>query len=271
MSDDLSLSGISRRNALTISVVVNAALLLILAIAVVDSGPIGEAKAGVRSALSGTLSGWQDLVGAPFQPSPGYSRWTSIYAEVPVQRGDIVIAGDSQVAHIPWHEFFRNPRVKGRGISGDGVYGLRHRMASIAEAQPAALLLFIGGNDIYARRPPSGVASEYAAMLDDLHATSPKTRVIILSTTLMGRSDPNARRWEAMRSEYDALLQSVAAERTYADVVDISTPLSDADGFLDPAYSPDASHLNGAGYAVVARTLAPVIDTVSASSYTESK
>jgi lysophospholipase L1-like esterase len=265
MSDDSSLSGFFRRHALTISVVVNAALLLSLAVTVVDSGPIGEAKAGVRSALAGTLSGWRNPADAPFRPSPGYSRWTSIYAEVPVQCGDIVIAGDSQVAHVPWHEFFQNPRVKGRGISGDGVYGLRHRMASIAEAQPAALLLFIGGNDIYSAHGPSEVASAYAALLDDLHATSPDTRVIILSTTPMSRSDPNARRWETMRSAYDALLQSVAAERAYAEFVDISTPLSRPDGFLDPAYSPDASHLNGPGYAIVARTLAPMIDTLSAS------
>lgn len=264
MSDRRSTSEFFRRNALAMSVVVNAALLLILAVAVVDSGPIGEAKAGVRSAIAGTLSGWQNPAAPPFEPSPGYSRWASIYAEVSVQRGDIVIAGDSQVAHIPWHEFFRNPRVKGRGISGDGVFGLRHRIEPMANAQPAALLLFIGGNDIYAHRTPPEVASAYAAMLDDLHAASPGTRVIILSTTPMGLSDANARVWEAMRSEYDGLLQTVAAERAYAEFVDISTPLLGADGFLDPAYSPDASHLNGPGYAVVARTLAPIIDTLSA-------
>lgn len=247
-----------------VSLAVNAALLLILAVAVVDSGPIGVAKAEMRSALVGTFSTGQYSEDSTFQPSPGYSRWKSIYEEVPLQPGDIVIAGDSQVAHVPWHEFFLNPRVKGRGISGDGIYGLRHRMESIAEAQPAALLVFSGGNDIYASHGPSEVAQAYAAMLDDLHDTSPDTRVVILSTTPMGPSDPNARVWQTMRSTYDELLRSVAAERAYTEFVDIGAPLSRPDGFLDPTYSPDASHLNGPGYTVVARTLAPIIDSASA-------
>jgi lysophospholipase L1-like esterase len=248
-----------------VSVAVNAVLILTLIVAVIDSGPIGVVKAEMRSAIISTFSGWQLSVHSSFQPSPLYSRWTSIYDEVPIQPNDIVFAGDSQIAHIPWHEFFQNSRVKGRGISGDGVYGLQFRMPSIAEAQPAALILFIGGNDIYGGKSPSDVAQAYAAMLDEVHLISPGTHVVILSTTPMGASNPNAEAWETMRSAYDGSLRLVADEREYAEFVNIGAPLSRPDGFLDPAYSSDASHLNGSGYTVVSRVLAPIIDSAFAS------
>ena len=87
----------------------------------------------------------------PFYESTEYRREVSIHNQHPIQRGDVVFAGDSHVAMGAWPEAYPSLRVHNRGISGDTVEGLRRRIDSLVIDSPAALFISIGSNDVDAR------------------------------------------------------------------------------------------------------------------------
>ncbi len=58
--------------------------------------------------------------------------------------------GDSITAGWPLHEFFPNHSLLNRGIGGDNVYGLRHRLADdVLPYRPARVFMLVGINGIH--------------------------------------------------------------------------------------------------------------------------
>ena len=61
-----------------------------------------------------------------------------------------IFYGDSITAAWPLHEFFPNHSLLNRGIGGDNVYGLRHRLADdVLFYCPARVFMLIGINGIH--------------------------------------------------------------------------------------------------------------------------
>ena len=60
-----------------------------------------------------------------------------------------VFYGDSITSAWPLHEFFPNHSLLNRGIGGDNVYGLRHRLADdVLPYKPSRVFMLIGINGI---------------------------------------------------------------------------------------------------------------------------
>ena len=195
----------------------------------------------------------------PWQPSEAFSGATSIFALSPIRAGETVLAGDSQIVVCHWEEWFRDYPVRSRGIVGDGVRGLRHRLGSVVEGPPARLFFFAGGNDLYEGVPLPEVIREYRALLREVKQRSPTTQIFVLSTTPMRRNHyfhPLAnRRARAL----NGALQNLATEEGVA-YLDVAAPLTASDGALKTPYSYDGGHLNGAGCAAMASVLRPYVE-----------
>ena len=193
-------------------------------------------------------------------PSSEYLRLSAIQALAPIQRGDIVFAGDSQIAVCPWGEWYGSARVKNRGISGDGVLGLEARLSDLLVGPPAQLYMLTGANDLWNNYSLAEVTAAYERVLRRIRHEAPGTEVYVLSTTFMARNHINSLRANRHARTLNAMLQPLA-EQEDVTFVDVAAPMLTQGGALDHTYTDDGGHLNGAGCAVVAEALAPYIQS----------
>lgn len=200
--------------------------------------------------------------GAPtplaWTPSSEYERAVSIHALTPVRRRDIVFAGDSQIAVCPWNEWYGAAAVKNRGIVGDGAFGLAHRLPALIAEPPRQLYILTGANDLWNGYSLEDVLATYRLLLHDLRRQAPETEVYVLSTTFMVRSHIHHARANGHARALNAALPKVAAQGG-ATFIDVATPMLRSDGTLDPRYTHDGGHLNGAGCAAAVEALAPYV------------
>lgn len=167
---------------------------------------------------------------------------------------EVVMLGDSLVQHAEWSELMGRP-VANRGVAGDRVEQVRQRLADVAALRPRVLFLLVGVNDLGEGAAPEEVARRYAALLGELRAALPTTRLVaqaLLPVRGQRRVTPSA------ISETNALLAR-AAEAQGAAWVDAGKALADPTGQLDPRYSLDGLHLTGAGYRAWADALRPLL------------
>lgn len=158
-------------------------------------------------------------------------------------RADIVMVGDSITAPGRWNEMFPGVSIANRGISGDTVTGLLERAPAIAAMRPRAIFVLIGINDVVGGNDTARVLDRYAQALDILAGSG--ARIVVQSTLQCSSADCTP----AVRAQVDALnaaLARIATGRGYR-FVDLNARFSDANG-LEPAYTYDGVHLNGAGY-----------------------
>jgi hypothetical protein len=166
-----------------------------------------------------------------------------LFDRLPVGPDDIVFLGDSLTEGGPWHELLADSRCKNRGISGDTSAGVLRRLRQVLDGQPAQIFLMVGVNDLLKGMPVDEVAANIRRIVEAVKEASPRTRLTIQSClpvnpAILGEGDN-----EAIR----ALNEAIAALGTpYLDLY----PAFERDGRLDPAYTHDGIHLNGAGYMV---------------------
>lgn len=100
-----------------------------------------------------------------------------LYNNLPVDRGDIVLLGDDVFDCADWSEIYASPRVKGRGITGDGVPHVLARVDSIAIHKPSKVLLSVGLNDLAHDDSLAVIKKGIISIVKRIHHFSPKTEV----------------------------------------------------------------------------------------------
>jgi lysophospholipase L1-like esterase len=191
-------------------------------------------------------------------PGGEFERVVSVHALTPIRSGDIVFAGDSQIAVCPWNEWYGAYEVKNRGIDGDGVFGLARRLHTLIEAPPRQLYILTGANDLWNGYGLDEVLATYRQVLREVRRRAPETEVYVLSTTFMVRSHVHHGRANRHARALNAALPAVASQED-ATFLDVVSPTLRPDGTLDPLFTHDGGHLNGAGCAAVAEALAPYV------------
>lgn len=180
----------------------------------------------------------------------------SHYEALPVRPYNIVFLGDSITDYGDWNEWFSDPNIINRGISGDRVEWLLSRLDPIIAGQPAKLFLMIGTNDLAAGTAPQTVVENICKVIDRITAESPHTQLYVESLFPVNGEDfqdKTARKnhWSkgAEIVEVNEALEKACAERqvTY---IDIYSSLVDRRGLLDSAYTNDGLHLMADGYKV---------------------
>jgi lysophospholipase L1-like esterase len=168
---------------------------------------------------------------------------------------DVVVLGDSLTDRGEWWELLDRP-VANRGIGGDTVADVRARLGDVVALQPRVLFVLVGMNDLLDGASPELLSMAHAALVAELRARLPHTRIVIES--LLPIRDELLAAESSLTTatvrRANELLQRGAAAAG-AQWLDVHAALADATGQLDARYSDDGLHLSAAGYRVWAAAL----------------
>lgn len=135
-----------------------------------------------------------------------------------------------------------------RGFGGSTMFdALYYVDRLVIAAEPRAVLLYEGDNDIAWGLPGDAVMDAFEAFVARIHEANPETRIHVLSIKPSpARSDS----WPRMM-ETNERLRAATGRDPRLHFVDVATPLLDGEGNMQEQYFlPDMIHLNRAGYDV---------------------
>lgn len=219
-------------------------------------GPYGVARAanGEPATLpsagdpSAALGG-NPAAAAPLRPGdPGrFADDFAGFAAAPVPPGAVLLVGSSSIRMWPDPAGDLAPwSAAARGFGGGHLSDAwTQRTALFPATAPAALILYLGENDLAAGRAPGDLTAEMATLLDDLAA-----RWGPVPTLLLGPKPSPARQHHADAfAAADAGFAALADELPWVDFLSTAPLLSQAGAPLAHLYLPDRLHLSPAGYA----------------------
>jgi len=198
--------------------------------------------------------GWAGLAhggnAGGFEPYPYYQLRMDLFAATPLTTRDIVFLGDSITEGGEWSELFPDLPVRDRGIGGDTTAGVLARLSTVTGAQPVAIFLMIGTNDL--SRPGGSAASlaNYREIIDRIGRESPGTRLFVQSVL------PRAAAYRALIEAYNRAIASVCRDPA-CSYVDLYGAFLGPEGALRAELTADGLHLNGRGYQLWQSLLAP--------------
>ncbi|MBL7999402.1 MAG: hypothetical protein JNL32_12280 [Candidatus Kapabacteria bacterium] len=195
-----------------------------------------------------------------YTQNANYALMTDIYTLYPTASAEIVMLGDSHTFGINWSELFANPRIINRGIRGDILPGMSHRLDAVIALRPHTVCIMGGINDIYANYTVADILDEYTQVVEELRAK--KIRVVIQSTLCIAPSYSAMNRTpasvNAMVQEINTGLEQLA-RTSGATYLNINAGLCSG-GALNKEFTVDGIHLNAAGYAKWKTLLAGVLE-----------
>lgn len=181
-----------------------------------------------------------------------YQKRLILFKSEPIQKGSIVILGNSIAEYGDWQNLLGDSRIVNRGIAGDNTFGVLDRLDDVIISRPHKLLIEIGINDISQDIPVSIIVKNIFTIIERVKAKSPETKIYvhsILPTNDRVKNEyPDAYNKIAQSVLVNTELKRSAKERMFT-YVDLSAVLKDKNGKLDEKYAePDGLHLNQTGY-----------------------
>ena len=163
-----------------------------------------------------------------------------------------------------WREKLAPRGVMNAGVSGDRTDHLRWRLenGNLDGPPPERVVVLIGTNDLGYGRSPEETADGIRAVLQTLRQRLPGSRILLLGL-LPRAGSPDAALRRAV-GQVNRLIAGCADGRHLA-YAEIGDGLLDRNGRLGPAMSPDRLHFTAAGYALLTRRLAALLDQPRAS------
>ncbi len=160
----------------------------------------------------------------------------------------IMFVGDSLTDQGEWAEWLGNASVKNRGISGDTTEGVIARLKQIIEAKPQKIFLMIGTNDIWNQgKSVSEVARNYKIILETIKEQTPTTQVFVQSLLPVNNQEYPIKVDNQDLMAVNLQLEKLSKEFGYS-YIDLYHKLLNDQNQLNPKYTLDGVHLNGAGY-----------------------
>ncbi|HBE16785.1 MAG TPA: G-D-S-L family lipolytic protein [Cyanobacteria bacterium UBA11149] len=180
--------------------------------------------------------------------SPYHEMRELQFAVLPKSNRDIIFVGDSLTDEGEWAEWLGNVYVKNRGISGDTTNGVINRIGKIVERKPQQIFLMVGTNDIWNQdKSVSDVVANYRIILEILKRQTPTTQVFVQSLLPVNNQEYHVRMDNRDIMAVNRQLVELSKEFGYI-YIDLYGKLVNGQNQLDPQYTLDGVHLNGAGY-----------------------
>jgi len=169
------------------------------------------------------------------------------------QKNEVVMLGDGLIEEGNWSELLQNPKVHNRGIRGDGTADIVKRIREVVEAQPAAIYLYIGGEDLTNGLNPIEILQGYEKILTEIKISSPATRIwaqsILPTNFVKGERTRDNASVQAFNQKIEALCARFGAK--YLNLYNSFV----LDNQLNGNYTNDGLHLNAKGYQVWAKVI----------------
>ena len=173
------------------------------------------------------------------------------FIKSPILSSDILIIGDSISEYGEWSEYMNNCRIKNRGIGGETSSGLKEWFSTLAEREPAEIILLIGINNF-----KSGISlQKINGYLNDItficKHTSKKTTMNIVS--ILPINEPMARGFIHCKNSdlinINKQLKTITNKFDNVEYIDaFKNMLNKESEQLDPSYTIDGVHLTYDGY-----------------------
>jgi lysophospholipase L1-like esterase len=183
---------------------------------------------------------------AAMYDTPFYQDKKSHFETLPKSEAEIIFLGDSLTDLCEWSEFFRNNRIKNRGICGDTTDGILNRITNIVESQPQKIFIMISINDLNQGRDVESIFGNYKQILEVFKNQIPATEIYIQSVLPVTKRFNEAEINEKI-VQLNAKLKDLAKEFS-VQYIDLFSYFLDKNNQLDARYTLDGVHLNGEGY-----------------------
>lgn len=193
-----------------------------------------------------------------------YKQKKSIFEMLPNGADEIVFLGNSITDIGEWSEFFQNPKIKNRGISGDITIGVLARLDEVIESKPAKVFLMIGINDIANNNPDSIILTNYKRILSEISTKSPKTKVYVQSILPTNKNFVQYSRHQN-KTEHILFINEKLKEicqQNNLTYIDLFSALADSDNQLESCYTNDGLHLMDSGYKVWTEIVKPYVNEI---------
>jgi lysophospholipase L1-like esterase len=168
--------------------------------------------------------------------------------------GPVVFIGDRLTESGSWSDWLPDADVVNLGRAGDTTADVLDRLDEVIAAQPSAVVLLIGTNDLSHRASVEQVVRGNEEILFKLRHELPQTRLLVQS--VLPREKERA---EDIHEVNIHLRQFAAAPSVKAEFVDLFAVLADEEGALRREYSLDGVALSEAGYRAWLEALRPVL------------
>jgi lysophospholipase L1-like esterase len=170
------------------------------------------------------------------------------FSALPAEEGSCFFWGDSRMEGANWDELLETPKAKNRGNADATLQEFQKNLPAIAQAKPAKLFLLMGYQDLVAGKKPDEVYKEYVALLTEIKKQLPKTRLYLhnLPPTApdLHKQTTNSDQIVILNGKLKDLAQKF--ELFYIDLW--SGLVGEGTQAINPKYTNDGYHLNGAGY-----------------------
>jgi lysophospholipase L1-like esterase len=183
----------------------------------------------------------------------------NIFENSPPSQDRIVFLGDSLTDQGEWQEYFQQSNIQNRGISGDTTEGVLNRLDEIIESKPQKIFLLIGTNDFwYGDKNMSKSVANYRQILNTFKEKIPQTEVYIQSVLPIDRQKYNLNIKPQHLVQFNREIELLAKEFSY-QYINLYDRFTDKEDRLSSQYTLDGVHLNGKGYLVWQRAIAPYV------------
>lgn len=156
---------------LTISIVINVFFILYGSFIIIKRG----AKTYLKSLLKIESEHTNSKYGIH------YDTKLEFFEHMPVKSDEIIFLGDSLTALSNWNELFEKEKIKNRGISGDKINGVIHRLDEVVRFKPKKIFLMIGINDLGAKRSIEDIMTDYDRLVHLILTKTSKSELYIQS------------------------------------------------------------------------------------------
>lgn len=174
-----------------------------------------------------------------------------LFKVFPKSKNSIIFIGNSLTQNFEFAELFQNLSIKNRGIIGDYTSTLYNRLEPIIEEKPEKIFIEIGINDLGINLPNDSLVNNYVKIIDKLQSETPNSKIYIQSIFpvkndsqyLKSITNPEVNKNVVLVNKE---LKSICEKKnlTYIDIYSSF----ELEGQMNPKYSIDGVHLNGAGY-----------------------
>jgi hexosaminidase len=184
-----------------------------------------------------------------------YLQRSDLYRYCKIEKGDIVMLGDSITDGGCWDELFAGMNIKNRGINGDDTIGVLGRIDDIMCCAPAALFILIGTNDLnwWNYRHDDEILANYEKILTHCKELSPTTKVYVQSIL------PRAQKFANHITTLNLNLEKLADKFGYS-YINLYSHFVDETGALKDEFNNDQLHLMAPGYKLWVELLTPYMD-----------
>lgn len=183
---------------------------------------------------------------------------------VAVEKGGIVLLGDSITDMFRINEFYFGDRIYNRGISGDTSAGVVARIQeSVYDLMPEKVFLLIGTNDIAKPDYNEDVTVQNIInIVKGINDNCPATIVYVESVYPVNTNIPDSTAGIRTNSQIERLNDKIrkSVKNLKTEYIDIYPLLKDEKDSLKPEYTHDGLHLSGMGYKKIIEILKPYID-----------